>query len=338
MITALAPMATLTHEALRLLIHRFGDPTEYYSEMIHAPSYVCGGVFEKWYVRTAPAPDKMVWQLTGPTPSSMAQAAALLLPLGGLGIDVNMGCSAPDIVKTGCGIAWMSKEGAEVRTLISSIRSCIDQYLTDNPGQQRRFGVKLRLGEDEDYTRLLDFCRMLIDEGVEQLTLHPRTRREKYGRPPRHGYTVRLGQDIGVPVYGNGAISSAGEAVSFMEKYPCSGLMIGRAAITRPWIFRQIELGLGAIPQEKDRRAIDLLELSLFFLDRLVESQPPEFFMTRARRFFFYFCDNLSFAHHCKTRIQNAKAPEHIRDLLEAYFRDVPQDQVIPGIAPEISP
>ena len=62
---ALAPMATLSHEALRLLIHRYADPDEYYSEMIHAPSYVAGGKFEPYYVKTAPCPERMVWQITG---------------------------------------------------------------------------------------------------------------------------------------------------------------------------------------------------------------------------------------------------------------------------------
>jgi tRNA-dihydrouridine synthase len=336
---ALSPMATLTHEALRILIHRYGDPDEYFSEMIHAPSFVNNGPLEKWYVRTAPEPDKMVWQLTGSTVPSMARAAELLAPYGGIGLDLNMGCSAPDIAKTGAGIAWMSKPSAEVASLVRAVRPSV-------PG---RLSVKLRLGEDENYARLLDFCRILEGEGVEMVTLHPRIRKDKYSRAARRAHVARLASDLSIPVYGNGDVSSAADAVAYRSAYPCAGLMIGRAAVQKPWIFRDIreawsipaagnKAGETVQPDPAPEPAVphssvDHLEVSRFFLETLAESQPPEFQISRAHRFFFYYCDNFTFAHHIKMRIQNAKTPGEIEGLLEEYFVQVPEDRHTAGRA-----
>lgn len=312
---ALAPMATLSHEALRILIHRWGDPDEYFSEMIHAPSFVAKGPLEKWYVRTAPAPGRMVWQLTGSEADSMEKAAGMLASYGGIGLDINMGCSAPEIAKSGAGIAWMSKPLPVVQDMVRRVRAVV-------PG---RLSVKLRLGESEDYPRLVGFCRALVDSGVELVTLHPRVRSDKYSRLPRREYIARLAADLPVSVYGNGDLSSPEDAIACRDAYPCAGFMIGRAAVQKPWIFgsiRQAEAGF-----KGPGAGIDHLEVSRFFLDTLAESQPPEFQITRARRFFFYYCDNWTFAHYIKMKIQNADSVERIRELLDSYFSEVPDDR-----------
>lgn len=305
----LAPMATLTHEALRILIHRWGDPDEYFSEMIHAPSFISGGHLEPWYVRTAPCPEKMVWQLTGTAVEPMAKAAEMLGRYGGIGVDLNMGCSAPDIFKTGAGIAWMLKPIEEVSELVRSVRKKV----------QGRLSVKLRLGEEENYEKLRHFCSVLVDEGVELITLHPRIKKDSYSRLARWEHVAHLASDFKVPIYGNGDIDSVEKAQSMVSKFPCNGVMIGRAAVRTPWIFGELE--------GKERGTIDHLGVSLFFLDTVLTSQPIEFHLSRARRFFFHYCENFTFAHHIKMRIQNAKTPEDIRGLLTEYFEQVPQDR-----------
>jgi tRNA-dihydrouridine synthase B len=347
---ALAPMATLSHEALRILINRFGDPDEYFTEMIHAPSYITGGKFERWYVRQAPSPEKIVWQLTGPDSVSVAKAAALIAPLGGIGLDLNMGCSAPDIARFGSGIAWMLKERSLTAELVSSVRREIDQAAgkvspdslkSSTKSAPLRLGVKLRLGAEENFEDLLSFCRMLVEEGAEQITLHPRIKSDKYGRPARRHYVAELASALTVPVYGNGDIDSPEDALAFMRDFPCAGLMIGRSAVQKPWIFSDIrrlehptvgeiaQLSVAEPAPVVEPAIVDHLEVSTFFLETLKTSQPPEFHLSRAHRFFFYYCDNFRFAHHIKMRIQNAKTPDVIGGLLEEYFAQVPEDRYL---------
>lgn len=334
---ALAPMATLSHEALRILINRYGDPDEYFSEMIHAPSFVGGGKYESWYIRSEPASERMVWQLTGSAADSMIRASGMLLSLGGIGLDLNMGCSAPDIARSGAGIAWMSKSRSEVTALVSGVRRVIDSA---SPSPNRaRLGVKLRLGEAEDYARLLDFCRHLADFGVELITLHPRVRKDKYSRPARREYVARLASDLSIPVYGNGDIATAEDALSYAREVPCAGLMIGRAAVRTPWIFSDIRraeidcsrksAASGEGADSCGRGRIDHLEVAEFFLENLARSQPEDFQISRAHRFFYYYCDNFAFAHHIKMKIQNAVSVAEIPALLTAYFTQVPEDRYL---------
>lgn len=341
-------MATLSHEALRALIHRYGDPDEYYSEMIHAPSYIAGGKYEPWYVRTSPLPERIVWQLTGPDAVPLARAAVMIAPLGGLGLDLNMGCSAPDIARHGAGIAWMLKDTAETAAMVRSVRSELSRagFERGPDGKPFRLGVKLRLGAEEDPARLLSFCRALIDEGVTQITLHPRTKTQKYSRPAKWSHVAELARFLSVPVYGNGDIACARDAVEAERAWTDSGmagLMIGRGAVTKPWIFREIVraraasdtlspgacTGSAPTPSAHAPDPIDHLEVARFFLSALAESQPPEFQISRAHRFFFYYCDNFTFAHHIKMKIQNAKTPDEIGGLLERYFDEVPNDRML---------
>ena len=195
------PMATISHPAFRILIEKFGGCDEYFTEMINAGTLLTGGQFEKFYLNPAPVPEKVVWQLTGHDCEHMKEAAVVLSELPGIGIDINMGCSAPDIYKYGAGISWMIKDRAETQQMVKAVRSVVPS--------SKRLSVKLRLGDDnfkdDDF---YSFCDMLIDEGVELLTLHPRTKKEKLVRPPRYSYCQKLAEHYKerIPVYLNGNV------------------------------------------------------------------------------------------------------------------------------------
>lgn len=323
----LAPMATLSHEALRLLIHQFSSPDEYFTEMIHAPSLLQGGPYEAFYLRTSPVPERLVWQLTASSQEPLVQASRLLRDLGGIGIDINMGCSAPNIAKYGSGIAWMSKALSEVASLVRAVRKEV-------PG---RLSVKCRLGEDENYERLIQFCRLLVDEGVDLITLHPRTRKQSYSRPAKHNYVQKLVQDLKIPIYANGDISTSDKARMVLDTTEAQGLMLGRIAIQKPWIFARIQHDLANLPipssvffapeTKTDHIKIDHRAVAQFFLESLQSSQPKDFYISRAHRFFFYYCDNLPFAHHIKMRIQQTKHIDQILPLLDQHFAEVEGSQ-----------
>lgn len=82
------PMATISHPAFRILLEQFGGCDEYFTEMINAGTLLVNGPFEKFYINPAPAPKKVVWQLTGHETQSMQKAAEILIQLEGIGIDI----------------------------------------------------------------------------------------------------------------------------------------------------------------------------------------------------------------------------------------------------------
>ena len=328
-------MAAITHSGWRRLIAEFYEPDEYFSEMIHAPSAVSGGGFEKWYFRANPSPEKLVWQITSPDEEAAADCVPILLQYGGFGIDLNMGCCAPQIVNTGAGFAWMKKSLSQTASLVSKVKKAVLLYDEQKAGPQTepiRLSVKLRLGEDENYDRLLSFCKMLVLEGVDLITLHPRTQKQKYSRPCKHEYTARLASDLSVPVYGNGDINSLETLEKVSSKYPCSGWMIGRAVVQKPWIFYELSKGIlknGTAEDKDEKIEIDLLKTAELFLSFLREEQPQEFYLTRAQRFFAFFCDNFSFAHHIKSKVLNCKNLDDMLHNLSDYLEEVPEDRLI---------
>lgn len=323
-------MAAITHSGWRRLIAEFYEPDEYFSEMIHAPSAISGGGFEKWYFRANPSPEKLVWQITSPDAEAAASCVPLLLQYGGFGIDLNMGCCSPQIVNTGAGFAWMKKPILETAFLVKKVKKAVLMYDKRDEGEQKdiRLSVKLRLGEEEDYDKLLSFCKMLVLEGVDLITIHPRTQKQKYSRPCKHEYTARLASDLPIPVYGNGDIDSHETLDKFNLKYPCSGWMLGRFAVQKPWIFYELSKA-DRDKGEKDKKEVDLLKTAELFLDFLKEEQPEEFYLTRAQRFFAFFCDNFTFAHHIKTKVLNCKRLEDMNLCLKKYLEEVPEDRII---------
>ena len=302
----LAPMAELTHRALRQLVYDFGGCDEYFSEMISAPALLANGPFEKWYIDNSPCPQKLVFQLVGSDAEQISRAAALLDNLECLGIDINMGCSAPLIRKIGAGVAWMASIDRAAE-LISKVR----------PNVRRRLSVKLRIGFKEDFEYLALFCRRLEACGVDLITLHPRTAMEKFKRLARWDYVSKLKGELKIPLAGNGDIQSAGQLLS--RSSLCDAVMSGRAAIRQPWIFaeaRKLEAN------EASNFVPKIEETGLRFLELLARHQPPEFHLSRARRFFGFFCDNLKWGNYLKNLLNREHSLPAIERVWRAYFAD----------------
>jgi tRNA-dihydrouridine synthase len=327
----LAPMAEISHRALRELIEGFGGCDEYFTEMISAPALLAAGPFEKWYIDNGPCPEKLVYQLVGSDSAQIAGAAALLDPLECKGIDRNMGCCAPLIRKTGGGIAWMASVD-RAGELVREVRK----------GVKRRLSVKLRIGFTENFDYLAGFCRRLESEGVELITLHPRTAKEKLKRLARWDFVGALRQELGIPVAGNGDIADA-EGLIRRASGPCDAVMVGRAAIRQPWIFAQARLAMSseqlavsseqlAVSNEGKPSNTDIphssfliphfLDTGLRFIELLSRWQPPEFHISRARRFFSFFCDNLKWGNYLKNLLNREETLSGMEQVWKGYFNN----------------
>lgn len=323
------PMATISHPAFRILIEKFGACDEYFTEMINAPSLVTGGPFENYYLDPSPCPEKIVWQLTSKNTDFMLAGAKEIVGLPGIGIDINMGCSAPDIYKSGAGISWMLKPINETSNMVKNLRKIIDDY-NFQYNEKKRLSVKLRLG-DEDFTEksFFDFCDMLVNEGVELLTLHPRTKKEKLIRPPRYNFCQELAirfKEKNISVYLNGNVTNYNSYLNAVKAAPSvDGVMISRASIESPWIFREIK----SKNQESniDRINIDMKELALDYIKDIEVYQPKEFWKTRLQRFFSYYSKNFVFSHYAQTKFLNAENNEDLINEIESFFQKCPEER-----------
>ena len=320
-------MATISHPAFRILVEEFGDCDEYFNEMINAGSLLNNGPFEKYYIDPYPVPEKIVWQLTGHDCQRMLAAAEKLLELPGKGLDINMGCSAPDVYKTGAGIGWMLRPVEETEEMVRELGKALASYNLAHPENAKRFSVKLRLG-DENFSEegFFSFCDMLINHGVKLLTLHPRTKKEKLSRPPRYHYCQALCQRYkgsGVEIYLNGNVKDKASAEYALQQCPdVNGIMISRASVQKPWIFKEIRSNCKEIKVDMEKVCYD-------YIKNVEEFQPAEFYKTRLQRFFTYFCMNFQFAHYAQTRFINAaeKGNEALREEIGTFFEKCPEER-----------
>lgn len=318
------PMATVSHPAFRILVEKFGGCDEYFNEMINAGSLITKGPFEKFYINSSPCPKKLVWQLTGKNCEVMSKAAKILVELDGIGIDLNMGCSAPDVYKFGSGIAWMLKPIEETKKMVYEVGKIIENHnkISEN---KKRFSVKIRLGDDnfkdDDF---FDFCKMLCDCGIELITLHPRTKKEKLTRPIRYEYCQKLAEKMhqnGVKVYLNGNVKDKSSFEYAKKVAPdVDGIMISRAAVQNPWIFSELK---NCVKFE----TVDMQKIAFEYIDDVEIYQPKEFWKTRLQRFFSYFCMNFQFSHYAQTQFLNAKNNDDLKLRIQDFFEKCPNER-----------
>jgi len=312
----LAPMVGLSHRPLRELVNSFSGCDLYYTEMTSSAGFVSGAPYDRYFLDTQPVPERTVLQFYATDIPRMEQAARLAAStIPAYGLDLNFGCSAPHIEKSGGGVSWM-KDPAAARDLTAAVRGA---YVEGS------LSIKLRIGYDEDYSRLLDFCGAMVEAGADYLVLHPRLKNEKLRRSGRWEYVRKLGEDIKIPVIGNGDVRGFEAWEEKVRTCRPAGVMVGREAVRRPWFFALLR-GRQANPDFSLK--IDISDTAERALRLIEELLPLEFHLSRARRFFFYYCDNLTFAHHVRWKIQNASDLSSIRTILSDYFSQVPRDSI----------
>ncbi|MBN2626084.1 MAG: tRNA-dihydrouridine synthase family protein [Spirochaetales bacterium] len=323
----LAPMADLTHAGFRRLIDEYGGCDLFYSEMIDARLYRQGGPLEKYYDSPEPGADRLIFQLIGRDREELSGAAEILARLHPTGIDVNMGCSAPHIIKYGAGCALMRSAG-KARDIMKDLKEILPENMT--------LSAKIRLGEKESGEELLAFASALIEGGADFLVLHPKTRKEKGARPPRRDFIGLLQRELSVPVIANGHIGSYDSYRFCWDRQQPGGTMIGRQAARQPWFFALLKSSLvrdGLIPGPDPLppgTEIDLSACWERFYTLLQEHQPVEFHKSRARRFSLYFSENLRFGHHLHSSlVVNARNGEEIDRCYREYFETHREEQYV---------
>ena len=306
----LAPMAGLTHSALRRLILEQGGIGLLSSEMLSAARLPSESPQLSPYLVRSPQEIPLSYQLLVSREEEVAPAIAKLHVLGAEAIDLNLGCPAPTVRRMGAGSRLMD-EPALVRALVAAARKQTDLPLT----------AKIRLGETLDEEKLRDFCRMLEGEGIELLNVHARLRGEPFVRKPRWPWVGKVKGWVNIPVVANGGIFSVEDARNCLAQSGADGLMIGRAAAIRPWIFAELAREVYGLAVEVP--VLNKMALYLRFIELLEESFLPERRLGRLKEFTHYFAKNYPFGHHLASAVQSsaslAEAKERASLFLSRY-------------------
>lgn len=226
-----APMAGVTDRPYRQLCKRLGAG---YAVSEMAASNALLWATEKTSRRInheGEASPKAV-QIAGADPAMMAQAARFNVDRGAQIIDLNMGCPAKKVCNVAAGSALMQKP-----ELIGRIITAVTQAVkTDGIAVT----LKMRTGWDRDNRNALQIARMAQDLGIAMITIHGRTRADKYQGDAEYDTIAQVKSQIQIPVVANGDIDSPEKAKMVLDYTGADAVMVGRAAQGRPWIFRQI--------------------------------------------------------------------------------------------------
>ncbi len=171
-------------------------------------------------------------QIAGADPTMMAQAARFNVERGAQIIDINMGCPAKKVCKLAAGSALMQAPAL--------IREILESVIESVRGTQVPVTLKMRTGWNTENRNAPEIARMAQDLGISMITIHGRTRADKYQGDAEYDTIALVKQQLDIPVVANGDIDSPEKAKAVIDYTKADAVMIGRAAQGRPWIFRQI--------------------------------------------------------------------------------------------------
>lgn len=310
-----APMATVSHAGFRHLVEDWGGCSLYFTEMIDASTHLRNLRYEGFYADAAPCPERVVYQIVGADEDDLVAAAASLATRDCAGIDVNMGCSAPLIFRHGAGISWMNDPQKAAR-LASRLRKVVGT---------KTLSMKLRIGETEDAEALVRFARALEGAGADFLTLHPRIRKDTLSRPSRWEWVTLLRGALAIPLVGNGDLDRFEVLKAREEHSPADAYMLGRRAVTAPWTFHYWK---GRWSDPHFDFPVNLRDVCLRFHELLEAHQPRDFWVSRSRRFYAYYADNLAFGNRWASRIQGIRDYEVLKKTALGYWESTPDEVV----------
>jgi tRNA-dihydrouridine synthase 3 len=216
------------------------------SEMAVARDVVRGRRGEMALLRRAPEETCFGVQLADRHPDQLANACRIAVERGADFVDLNLGCPIDLFCRRGLGAALLRKPG-KVGTLVAAMRDAVDVPVT----------IKMRLGYEDHKPKFLDVASEAIANGVDAITLHGRSRSQRYRRAADWARVMELVQSVDVPVIGNGDILGYADANRHRKESGCASVMVARGALIKPWIFREIEDGRDYLLDATDR--LDLL-------------------------------------------------------------------------------
>ncbi|MDE7433254.1 MAG: tRNA dihydrouridine synthase DusB [Lachnospiraceae bacterium] len=302
----LAPMAGVTDYPFRRICKEMGCGL-LYTEMVSAKAILYKNKNTEPLLKTDESEHPIAVQIFGSDPDIMGDMAKKLEEEREFDIiDVNMGCPVPKIVNNHEGSALM-KDPKLVEQILKNIVSKVTKPVT----------IKIRKGFDDDHVNAVEIAKIAEDCGVSAVAVHGRTREQYYSGKADYKVIADVKKNVGIPVIGNGDISSADDAKRMYETTGCDGIMIGRAARGNPWIFKEIS---SYIKKEMSYEPPDIKQIKEMILRHaamLIECKGEYTGIREMRKHVAWYTAGMPHSSNLRNKVNGLESYEELKRLIQ---------------------
>nr|WP_262907818.1 tRNA dihydrouridine synthase DusB [Hymenobacter sp. 15J16-1T3B] len=246
-------------------------------------------------------------QLFGSDVETMGECAKISTVAGPDLIDINYGCPVKQVACKGAGAALL-RDIPKMVAMTEAVVKATHLPVT----------VKTRLGWDESTKNVEEVAERLQDIGIEALTVHGRTRVQMYKGDADWRLIAKIKENprIRIPIFGNGDIDSPEKAVEYKNRYGVDGIMIGRASIGYPWIFREIKHFVATGEKLAPPTLEERVQACVMHFEKSIEWKGPKLGVFEMRRHYAHYFKGLVGAKQWRTQLVEAGTPDEVRAIL----------------------
>lgn len=305
----LAPMAGVTTQAFRTICLEMGAGLVY-AEMVSDKGLAYGNEKTFKMIETATNEHPIAMQIFGSEALSICNAAKLIIKNTNVDIiDINMGCPVNKVVKNGSGSALL-KTPNKIYDIVKMLTDEIDLPVT----------VKIRAGFDHNNINCDEVARLVSKAGASAIAIHGRTRSDFYTGVANLDYIKMVKENATIPVIGNGDIKDIKSAIEMIEKTNVDGIMIGRASLGNPWIFKELKeyIENGIIIDKPTTE--EVIAMLLEHAKRLIELKGEHIAMIEMRTHAAYYLKLIPMTKQYRVKVVSIKTFDELNQLCLAIL------------------